>query len=204
MLKFTDTAKRMVETFMESYGLEGQALRIAVKEGTPLDPEYEITLVGEGDRASTDLRVTVDGIRVLLDRESIGQLQGATVDYVERVNEAGFEIRRPDADTAPEAGNGAPDAAGGDFDDDDPLAREAHRVIEERINPAVAAHGGKITLVGVKDHVAHIEMSGGCQGCGMARATLKQGVERMLRDAVPEIEGVHDVTDHAAGDNPYY
>ena len=78
------------------------------------------------------------------------------------------------------------------------------QVIEERINPGIAMHGGNVTLVEVREDVAYLEMSGGCQGCGMAAVTLKQGIERMLTEEVPEIQGVVDVTDHSTGDNPYY
>ncbi|MBO0334071.1 NifU family protein [Sneathiella sp. CAU 1612] len=77
-------------------------------------------------------------------------------------------------------------------------------LLETRINPAIAAHGGYITLIDIKDNTAFVEMAGGCQGCGMADATLKQGVEVEIKSAVPAIERVLDVTDHAGGANPYY
>ena len=77
-------------------------------------------------------------------------------------------------------------------------------MLETRINPAIAAHGGYITLIDIQEHIAYVEMSGGCQGCGMADATLKQGVEVEIKTAVPAIERVLDVTDHAGGTNPYY
>ena len=87
------------------------------------------------------------------------------------------------------------------------LTEEAERIqvlLETRINPAIAAHGGYITLIDVKDDTAYVEMAGGCQGCGMADATLKQGVEVEIKTAVPSIARVLDVTDHAGGTNPYY
>ncbi len=77
-------------------------------------------------------------------------------------------------------------------------------LLETRINPAIAAHGGYITLIDIQDETAYVEMAGGCQGCGMADATLKQGVEVEIKSAVPAIERVLDVTDHAGGTNPYY
>jgi Fe-S cluster biogenesis protein NfuA len=77
-------------------------------------------------------------------------------------------------------------------------------LLETRINPAIAAHGGYITLIDIQDETAYVEMAGGCQGCGMADATLKQGVEVEIKRAVPVIERVLDVTDHAGGTNPYY
>jgi len=87
---------------------------------------------------------------------------------------------------------------------DDPLAQKVQDVLDKQINPGVASHGGKVTLQGVKDDVAYIRLGGGCQGCGMADVTLKQGIEVMIKEAVPEIKDVIDITDHALGENPYY
>ena len=87
---------------------------------------------------------------------------------------------------------------------DGPIAKKIVALLESEINPAVAAHGGRISLVDLKDQTAYISMGGGCQGCGMADVTLKQGVERSLLAGVPEIKRVIDVTDHATGQNPYY
>ncbi len=91
-----------------------------------------------------------------------------------------------------------PDAPGGD------LADQVRHVIELQINPSIASHGGEINLVDVRDTVVYLEMSGGCQGCGMAAATLSQGVRRILMEALPQITEIQDVTNHAAGANPYY
>lgn len=84
------------------------------------------------------------------------------------------------------------------------IRRRAEEVLEAQINPAVAAHGGVISLVDVKDATLYVRLGGGCQGCGMALMTLKQGVERAFREAIPELDEVLDVTDHAAGANPYH
>ena len=119
-------------------------------------------------------------------------LEGAGVDFVERVNESGFEIR-PAA--RPPKVSGVPQGE---------LAEKVKEVLDAQVNPAVSAHGGEIVLVDVKGSEIFIEMAGGCQGCALSRMTLKQGVERMVRQAVPEITAVHEVTDHTSGDNPFY
>lgn len=87
---------------------------------------------------------------------------------------------------------------------DTPEAQTIRVLLETRINPAIAAHGGYINLIDIRGETAYVEMAGGCQGCGMADATLKQGVEVEIVKAVPRIEAVLDVTDHAGGANPYY
>ncbi|MHA1564590.1 MAG: NifU family protein [Alphaproteobacteria bacterium] len=85
-----------------------------------------------------------------------------------------------------------------------PTGLAVQRVITERINPSVAGHGGYISLVDVRDETAFIRLEGGCQGCGMADVTLKQGIEVEIIQAVEAIGRVLDVTDHAGGTNPYY
>lgn len=78
------------------------------------------------------------------------------------------------------------------------------RLIDEEVNPAVAAHGGHFTLLDVRENRVFVRLGGGCQGCGMVDATLRQGVEKRLKEVLPEIVALIDVTDHAAGENPYY
>ncbi|MCH7478659.1 MAG: NifU family protein [SAR324 cluster bacterium] len=77
-------------------------------------------------------------------------------------------------------------------------------LLDQEINPAVAAHGGFFTLLDVKDNNVYVQLGGGCQGCGMADVTLKQGVEQRMREVLPEMASLIDTTDHAAGSNPYY
>ncbi|MCH8097799.1 MAG: NifU family protein [Proteobacteria bacterium] len=85
-----------------------------------------------------------------------------------------------------------------------PEAQAILQVLEERINPSVASHGGHISLVDVQDDTVYIRLEGGCQGCGMADVTLKQGIEVEIKRVVPQITTVLDTTDHAGGSNPYY
>ena len=84
------------------------------------------------------------------------------------------------------------------------MRQKIQRVIDEKINPMVAQHGGRIDLVDYANKTAFIRMSGGCQGCSSSKLTLQQGVERELFAAIPRIKRIVDVTDHEAGDNPYY
>jgi Fe-S cluster biogenesis protein NfuA len=77
-------------------------------------------------------------------------------------------------------------------------------LLDVQINPAVASHGGVIDLLDVKDGRVFLRMGGGCQGCASSTATLKLGVERAIRQALPDVDEILDVTDHASGSNPYY
>ena len=78
------------------------------------------------------------------------------------------------------------------------------RILREQINPAVASHGGAVSLLDVHGNTVFLQMSGGCQGCASASVTLREGIERTLREQVPGVGDLVDVSDHAAGTNPYY
>lgn len=84
------------------------------------------------------------------------------------------------------------------------IREKVAQLIETVIEPAVSSHGGAVNLLDVKGNNVYLEFGGGCQGCGMAHVTLKNGVERLLREKVPEIGLILDTTDHAGGKNPYY
>ena len=191
-LNITERAQEVVRSFMEQSEGELRALRIATHKGEVGAPRFELTLVADSDREEGDVQVDMGDFLVLVSGESAEDLEGATVDFVERVNESGFEVRPPTR---------SPKVAGPPQGE---LATKVKEVLNAQVNPAVSAHGGEIVLVDVKGSEIFIEMAGGCQGCALSRMTLKQGVERMVRQAVPEITAVHDVTDHTSGDNPFY
>lgn len=92
----------------------------------------------------------------------------------------------------------------GDPAADDALYSKVSMIFDTRINPMVAGHGGHVDLIDVQDGVVMLRMMGGCQGCGMASVTLKQGIETTLKQMAPEVAGVMDVTDHASGTDPYF
>ena len=193
-LTFTDRARDMVLSFMDLDEDGLQALRIAV-EGSPFAPNYELTLVEAENRSESDIEVDAGQFSVLVDEASIDRLDGAKVDFIETIQESGFQIT-PDPETAKAAvENTGPQGA---------LADRVSQILETEINPAIASHGGVINLVDVQGTEIFIEMAGGCQGCAMSRMTLRQGVERMVSQAIPEVTAIHDVTDHDSGDNPYF
>lgn len=194
MITFTDRASDMVRAFVDEADEGPQALRITVA-GSPAAPRFDLTLVDAHERRDDESAVDGGGFTVLVRESDVATLDGATVDFVDRVNESGFEVR-PRAAASP----GAPRPTG---EPEGEIAERVRGVLDSQVNPAIAAHGGMISLVDVDDTEVYVEMSGGCQGCALSRMTLRQGVERMLREAVPELTAVHDVTDHASGANPY-
>ncbi len=88
--------------------------------------------------------------------------------------------------------------------DDDTLYERVADLFDQQVNPMVARHGGRVELIDVQDAVVMLRMAGGCQGCGMADVTLRQGIETMLQQHIPEVKGIVDITDHTAGSNPYF
>jgi len=192
MITLTDRAREVVRDYVDKSDGEFTALRIGVSGGTPLAPDFELTLVGRDDIAESEREVEVGDLTIVVEEEFAPRLEGATVDFVQRVNESGFQV------SLAAAAKAAVPTLDGAF------AERVKTVLDTEINPAIASHGGTITLVGVEDTEIYLEMGGGCQGCAMSRMTLRQGVERMVRQAVPEVTVIHDVTDHASGENPFF
>ena len=112
---------------------------------------------------------------------------------------AGMVMQNPNSPALRPVGADLPE-----LDRDNPVVVKILTVLEQSVNPAIASHGGRADLVAIEDDVAYLRLSGGCQGCGMAAATLREGIEVAILEAVPEITRVADVTDHANGANPYY
>ncbi len=192
MIKLTDKALEVVRSYVDQSDGEFTALRIGITGGTPLSPDFELTLVGKDDIGENEREVEVGDMTIVVAEEFVPRLEGATVDFVQRVNESGFEVSLAGTEQA-----ATPTLEG-------PLAERVKSVLETEINPAIASHGGFIKLVSVEDTEIYLEMGGGCQGCAMSRMTLRQGVERMVRQAVPEVTVIHDVTDHSSGENPFF
>jgi Fe/S biogenesis protein NfuA len=168
------------------------AVRIRVGSPSPLDPRYEITLIEHHEKSEEDFVFDDHGFEVVMDPESAKILDGARIDWIETLMESGFKVENPNLVPI-----GSKPLEG-------PLADRVKQAIDLYVNPGVAQHGGHVTLVDVRDDIVYLQMGGGCQGCGMASVTLSQGIERILREQVPEIAGIQDVTNHSAGDSPYF
>jgi Fe/S biogenesis protein NfuA len=193
MITITDLAKEKVLDAMIAEKREGNGLRVSVSGGGTPRIQYGLAFEPLELRAPNDILLDAGPFKVLIDNQSALYLKGAIVDYVEDLQGGGFKITNPDAPAAP-----VPSF-------DHPLAKQVQKLIEEKINPGVAGHGGYVTLVDVKDESVYVKMGGGCHGCASSTATLKQGIETMIKAEIPQIKQVIDVTDHAVGaTNPYY
>jgi Fe/S biogenesis protein NfuA len=142
--------------------------------------------------------VTLDGMRLVIPATSVPRLRGATLDVA--TDGSGMVLINPNE--APDPAK--PAAFTDEADLSSPLAQQIVKVLEEQVNPSIAGHGGFAQLVGAEGDTVWLRLGGGCQGCASSKLTLRQGIEVAIKEAIPAIVNVIDVTDHQAGDNPYY
>jgi Fe/S biogenesis protein NfuA len=186
MITITDLAKEKIQGMMESQGHDDLALRVAIQGRGPAGFMYQLQFVKVDTNSKEDEVIDAGSFPVFIDAKTAPDLNGSTLDFVDEISQRGFNIENPNPLWH------------------DPLSLSVQNVIDQQINPAIAGHGGFVSLLEVKEGKAYVALGGGCQGCGMADVTLKGGIEVMLTEAIPEITQVIDTTDHAAGDNPYY
>lgn len=160
---------------------------------------YDLYFQALADAGEDDVVQPDDELPVVVPAASVDALRGARLEWSSE-GEGGLVLVNPN--TPPAADLGVPEGV----DASGPVAAKVRAVLEEMINPSIAAHGGRADLVALDEEggVAYLSLSGGCQGCAMSRMTLTQGIEVALKDEVPEVLRVVDVTDHAGGENPYY
>ncbi len=159
------------------------------------DFAYELSFVPLDDAGEGDIVERHGDLAVVLREGDRANLSGAVL----RIGSQGLAIDNPNS---PSPIAGAPEIEG---TLEGPIADQVAQLIEQAINPGIAMHGGAARLVSVDDaNYVYVELSGGCQGCGLAAVTLSQGIERMIMEQIPEVAGVVDVTDHASGSDPYY
>jgi len=203
MIQLTDNARAKIQSLVDTEVVLDPALRISLARGadapaSPMARPYEITLVEREDKERTEIAINLEGIRVLLNLDTSTLLSGATIDWSD---EGGaFRVETPESRRPPAPPVTSTSGAG----ISGPLAERVQRVLEESINPRIASHGGMVEMVDLADDVLYVRMGGGCQGCAASAATLRQGVERMVREEIPEIREIVDLTDHNSGTNPYY
>lgn len=201
ILQVTDEAAEVVlGALAEEGGGGGLGLRVAIA-GTEMSPSmtfefgYDLSLHEIDALDVDDVVYEVAGLTVIIPGDSVENLTGATLDVPSNSLQGGLVIRNPNR----------PDMADRiDLSESDSVAERLQELLNNHVNPSLAAHGGYVELVKVEDSKAYLLMGGGCQGCTMSAATLHQGVATIITQHVPEILDVIDVTDHAAGENPFY
>ena len=187
MVTFTVAAREKVFEILDNEGIRGRgAIRIGIQGRGPNGFDYSMALEEDAQPEPGDVLQDEGDFKVLVDADTAKHLRGATVDFVGQLMGGGFRIDNPNPIW------------------DDPTAQAVQRLLDTQINPGVASHGGHVELLDVKDNKVYVRLGGGCQGCGMVDVTLRQGIEALIKQELPHIEGVVDTTDHAGGSNPYF
>jgi Fe-S cluster biogenesis protein NfuA len=83
------------------------------------------------------------------------------------------------------------------------MIAQIEKLFDSQIRPALAQHGGNVEVIDVDNNKLFVKFFGGCQGCSSSKATLKGGIEQLIKQNFPDIDEVVDVTDHEEGSNPY-
>jgi Fe/S biogenesis protein NfuA len=198
-LDMTNAAYNKVTGFLHQVAEpERQAMWVEVTGTSANQWTCSISLKPLDAAAPYDAIVRHRDLAIVIPERDFDKVRGATIDWLE--DPFGTSGLRVDNPTTPSPAFGAPPPA--DLSGD--VAQRVIQVLDQQVNPTIAAHGGRAELVGVEQGTAYLRLGGGCQGCGMATVTLSQGIERAIIQAVPEITSVVDVTDHQSGTNPYF
>jgi Fe/S biogenesis protein NfuA len=175
-------------------------LFLEVTEGNGFEYGYDLYFDDDGAIRDGDVVQEEGELRLVIPGDSVDKLRGATLDLSKNLLNPGWVVDNPNRPSASPAVGSQIDPSQFEGTVDERIAQ----VLELVVNPAIASHGGRADFVGFEDGTVFVQLSGGCQGCGMASVTLTQGIEVTLKEAVPEVERVVDATDHASGRNPYF
>jgi Fe/S biogenesis protein NfuA len=170
------------------------ALKVEVVGATGTEFTYDLTFEAMDALDDDDALFDAGTLPVLVPAASIPDLDGATLDHVEPT---GLIIRNPNRPRPKVLTHEELDLVG-------TVEEKITLLLGVEINPSLAMHGGYAELQRVEGDTAYVIMGGGCQGCGLAALTLTEGIKAQIENRIPEIREVVDVTDHAAGDNPFY
>jgi Fe/S biogenesis protein NfuA len=192
MIDISERAQQHFLRLLSQQGIDDLSIRLRVTApGTPA-ANCELEFCEPIDLIGSEWTIECAGFNFHIDGDSARWLDNATIDFEPTSTGGQLNIR------APMIKGHVPGAEAG-------LIERVRYVLEAEVNPKLASHGGRVRLLEIDaDGVVLLQFGGGCHGCGMVDVTLKQGVEKTLRERVPEITAVRDATDHAGGEKPYY
>jgi Fe/S biogenesis protein NfuA len=197
-ITITDNALGKILELRQLEELEDLHLALRINGVGPSGYVYETAFLRGSDVSDTDHVEFHGDLPVAIPLNSLDNLRGSVLDMAGNGAGVGLVIRNPNTPTSP----------GLDLGEDVELTgtteEKVRQLLDEQVNPAIAMHGGVATLVSVDGSTANLELGGGCQGCGLAAVTLRQGIETAILGAIPEITEVVDVTNHDLGENPYF
>jgi Fe/S biogenesis protein NfuA len=191
MVMIGPEAQAHFRRLLEQQGVAGMGVRLKVVRPGTAQADCQLEFCEPGDLAGDEWIVECEGFNLYVEAASTTWLDGASIEYQRNPTGGQLTIR------APHIKGRVPAADAGAIE-------RIQYVLESEINPGLASHGGRVSLVSLEaDGIAVLRFGGGCHGCGMVDVTLREGIEKTLRTRVPEVTGVRDATDHASGENPY-
>ncbi len=192
MIDISERAQQHFKRLLEQQGSDALGILLRVTAPGTAAANCELEFCEPADLTGAEWTVECDGFRFYLEGDSARWLDGASIDFESNPTGGQLNIR------APRIKGEIPGAEAG-------LVERVRYVLDSEINPQLASHGGRVSLMEITaEGVVLLQFGGGCHGCGMVDVTLKNGVEKTLRQRVPEITAVRDGTDHAGGTQPYY
>jgi Fe/S biogenesis protein NfuA len=198
VLTVTEAAReKILELRAQEDDPESLGLRIEVTGVQGVEYTYDLTFdrVSSADEAAGDVVEHQGDLPVLVPVDSVDALRGATLDLPKTGGQAGLVLRNP---------NRPDPLSAGKIELTGSIEDKVRQLLDGRINPALAMHGGFAQLDRVEGDKVFVTMGGGCQGCAVSAMTLREGIARAITEAIPEVSEVVDVTDHSLGENPYY
>ena len=205
VLELTDDARQVVlDALAAEAGTTEMALWVDVRGVESGKYTYDLFFQALADADDSDTVLEEGDLRIVIPARSVPRLVGARLEF-STDNGGGLVMVNPNAPSASERAPGVPEEVVAQGLEG-PLAVRAIEVLDRDVNPSIASHGGRADLVAMDEAngVAYLALSGGCQGCAMSRMTLQNGIEVSLRESLPELTEIVDVTDHAVGENPFY
>lgn len=191
MIEISESAQSHFRRLIEREAIPGLGVKLAAVEAGSPRADVRLEFAESGELAGDEWAIDCDGFTLWLDAASAPFLDGATIDYTTMATGGQLQIRAPNIKGS---------APGGDAS----LVERVRWLVEHEINPQLAQHRGHVSVQEITaDGVVVLRFGGGCQGCGMADVTLKQGIEKTLMEKAPGVTAVRDATDHDTGAAPY-
>lgn len=191
MITITDTAQAHFVKLLSSQE-EGTQIRVfVINPGSP-NAECGVSYCPPDAIEASDTELKFNGFSAYVDEVSAPFLEDAEIDFVTDQLGSQLTLKAPNAKMRKVA-------------DDAPLIERVDYVLQSQINPQLAGHGGRVSLMEITDEgYAILQFGGGCNGCSMVDYTLKEGIEKELLQHFPELKGVKDITEHQPGEHSYY
>ncbi|MFK7976395.1 MAG: Fe-S biogenesis protein NfuA [Halioglobus sp.] len=191
MITITESAQEYLSELLEKQD-DALGVRVFINDPGTSRAETCIAYCREGEIDAEDEKHELGKLTVWYDTRSLPFLEDALVDYSKDRMGGQLTIKAPNAKMP-------------QVNDDSPLEDRINYVLYNEVNPALAAHGGEVSLVEITDEMfAVLQFGGGCQGCSAVDETLKGGVEKTLLEQIPTLKGVRDMTDHTDRSQAYY